>query len=112
MPNKFDKEAWSRLRDICSNLDDQRLVNNHIEEAIKLKMKLTKNVVSRDKLVYLMNNRIGTTRIESLAKQIEHGNKRNAKTVVFIVENNLKQINLDIKEMQHNIIVKDKIIKI
>ena len=110
MPNHINHEAWSRIRDICNNLDDHRVINKHIEEAIKLKMKRTKQVVSRDKLVYLRNNRIGTTRIENLAKQIEHGHIRNSNTVVFIVENNLKRVEKCIKELKHEILSKDKII--
>ena len=110
MPNTINHEAWTRLRVLLYNLDDQRLINKHIEEALKLKMKYTKLVVSRDKLRYLQHNRIGTTRIENLAREIEHHNSRNDKTVVYIVENHLKRIVSEIKELKHTVFIKDKII--
>ena len=113
MPNSINPEAWTRLRAICHELeyDNQKLVNKLIEEAIKQKMKYTKAVVTRDKLVYLINNRIGTTRIENLAKQIDSNSPRNPNTVVYIVENSLNRVNKEIKLMKHYIFLKDKVIK-
>ena len=111
MPNTVNHVAWNRVSDITNNLDDQRLVKKHIEEALKAKMKYTKLVVSRDKLEYLKHNKIGTTRIENLASQIEQGHCRNEKTIVYIVANNLSQIINQIGELKHNIFIKDKTIK-
>ena len=111
MPNHIKHDAWIRTRELTNNLDDQRLIRHEIEEALKQKMRYNKQVVSRDKLLFLKNNRIGTTRIENIAKQIEHGRKRNANTVVYIIENNLKRINNEIRELKHTIFKNDKNIK-
>ena len=111
MPNTINQGAWIRLREIVNNIEDHGVIKNNIEEALKLKSKYKKQVVSRDKLEYLRHNKIGTTRIENLASQIEHGNKRNPATVVFIVENNLKRVVKTIKTLSSTIFNLDKVIK-
>ena len=90
MPTTIHKEAWSKLREATNNLDDHNVIKKMMEEALKDKIRLTKKNVARDKLVYLLNNCIGTSRIEALAKQIEGNDKRNPNTVVYIVEKQLK----------------------
>ena len=111
MPNTIFKEAWSKIREITNDLEDHKVVNKMIEEALKIKLKYTKKIVSRDKMVYLKRNRIGTSRIESLAKQVEGCNRRNPNTVAFIVEKQLIGMNKDINTLKANIFTKDKIIK-
>ena len=111
MPNTIHKEAWSKLREATKNLDDHNVINKMMEEALKDKIRLTKKTVARDKLVYLLNNRIGTSRIEALARQIECNEKRNPNTVVFIVRKQLKGIIGLIDTLKAHIFSKDKNIK-
>ena len=111
MPNTIHKEAWSKLREATNNLDDHNVINKMMEEALKDKIRLTKKTVAHDKLVYLLNNRIGTSRIEALAKQIEGNDKRNPNTVVFIVQKQLKGIIGLIDTLKAHIFSRDKNIK-
>ena len=111
MPNTIFKEAWSKIREVTNDLEDHKVVNKMIEEALKTKLKYTRRIVSRDKLVYLKSNKIGTSRIESLAKQVEGCERRNPNTVAFIVEKQLKGIIKEINTLKALIFTKDKIIK-
>ena len=111
MPNTIHKEAWSKLREATNNLDDHYVINKMMEEALKDKIRLTKKTVARDKLVYLLNNRIGTSRIEALAKQVEGSDRRNPKTVVYIVEKQLKGMISVIDTLKAHIFSRDKNIK-
>ena len=111
MPNTINHDAWIKTRELTVNLDDQRTIRHNIEEALKAKMRYNKQVVSRDKLMFLKNNRIGTTRIENLAKQIEHGHNRNVNTVLYIIDNNIKRVVKDMKQLRNAIFVNDKHIK-
>ena len=111
MPNTIFKEAWSKIREVTNDLEDHRVVNKMIEEALKMKLKYTRRIVSRDKMVYLKRNRIGTSRIESLAKQVEGCERRNPNTVAFIVEKQLNGLVKEINTLKALIFTKDKIIK-
>ena len=111
MPTTIHKEAWSKLREATNNLDDHNVIKKMMEEALKDKIRLTKKNVARDKLVYLLNNRIGTSRIEALAKQIEGNDKRNPNTVVYIVGKQLKAITTLIDTLKAHIFSRDKNIK-
>ena len=111
MPNTISHGAWSKLREITIDLEDYKVVNKMMEEAIKNKVRYTRKVVSRDKLAYLLHNRIGTSRIESIAKQVEGNDTRNPSTVCYIVKKQLNGLVKEINTLKAQIFQRDKDIR-
>ena len=111
MPNTISHGAWSKLREITIDLEDYKVVNKMMEEAIKNKLRYTRKVVSRDKLAYLLHNRIGTSRIESIAKQVEGNDTRNPTTVCYIVKKQLNGLVKEINTLKARIFQNDKDIR-
>ena len=111
MPNNVNNEVWSGIRELSINLVNRKSIERKMEEAIKFKLKYTSKVLSRNKLEYLLKNRIGTARIEALSKQIEGKGDRNVDTVMYIMQRNVKNVEREIKTLKAQIFTLDKSIK-
>ena len=111
MPNTVNNEVWTGIRELSMNLVNRKAIERKMEEAIKNKLKYTSKVLSRNKLEYLVKNRVGTARIEALSKQIEGKSDRNVNTVMYIMQRNVNNVEREIKSLKSQIFTLDKSIK-
>jgi hypothetical protein len=98
--NFINIDARNQIREAIKDLDNHIVAGRKITEAIKANNKVTKGIVTANKLERLINRGIGTTRIEAIARMVggQYDTKRDVDTLKFVLKKQLEGARKNLKE--------------
>jgi hypothetical protein len=105
MTTNITPTARDAIRELVNNSGDNVIVvEKKMMEVTRTKMKFTYKSIALLKMKKLTQLRIGTTRVESIAKQIENlGNERCEETVMFIMKRQTRMLEETVKKMKKDV---------